>query len=116
MGALQFLVERLGGLPDPCAADPRLLEQRLAQEAPPTGFRRFGRTIPFRVVAVPGAETPVRELRPGDGVGTLYLACPKDRRGFWLSAVVSDKLPRAEPTLLRDGVGKAAVLAGESKP
>lgn len=116
MGAMQFLVERLARQPDVCRVDVREVERQLAAEAPPTGFRSFGRVVPFRLVVLPQADAPVRELREGDGVGTIYLSCPREGRVFWLSAVASDRLPRATPTLLRDGVGKVAVLAGESKP
>jgi len=106
----------LARLPNPCATPAAELERKLESEAPPTGFRAFGRPIPFRVVVVPGAEEPVRALASGDGVGTVYLACPKGGTAYWLSVVVSEQLPRAVPALLRDGVGKVAVLAGEFKP
>ena len=116
LAAMEALAARLERSADPCRADLKAEQRHLAQAAPPTGYSSFARPIPFRVVALADAVEPVRQLRQGDGAGTIYLACARGGRGFWLSAVVTDALPKSRPTLVRDGVGKVAVVTGEPAP
>ncbi|MGC4120988.1 MAG: hypothetical protein QM765_41710 [Myxococcales bacterium] len=98
-----------------CAAPASKLEEALSAHAQPSGFRRFGFPSPWRVVVVeqPG---PVKEVRAGDAPGTLLLSCEPGTRRFWISGVTSDALPIGAATMVRDGVGRAAVLAAEVSP
>lgn len=115
VAAMDALAARLEGTAA-CGADLEAQERFLAESGPPTGYSSFGRALPFRIVAVPQASEPVREPRAGDGPGTLYLACAKGSRSFWLSAVVTDALPQGRPFLVRDGVGRVAVVPGVAAP
>ncbi len=114
--AMQTLAARLEGTAEPCRSDLGAQERFLAESGPPTGYSSFGRAVAFRVVAVPEAAEPVRERRGDDGPGTLYLACARASRSFWLSAVVTDALPQGRPILVRDGVGRVAVVPGVAAP
>ena len=100
----------------PCEASPAELDRLLDEASPPgTGFRRFGRALGYKVEALGERDEPQRQTRAGDLPGTLYLACARSGRAFWLSAVVTDRIPRGEPAMALDGVGKAAVIEGESQ-
>lgn len=116
VAAMEKVAAKLEGTASPCGADAGALERQLEEAGPPTGYSSFGRAVAFRVVPVPDAAGPVLEPRAGDGPGTLYLACAKATRRFWLSAVVTDALPRGRPFLVRDGVGRVAVVAGAAAP
>lgn len=111
MGLLRSLVAASRA----CAAPAAKLEEALAARAQPSGFRRFGRLSPWRVEVVEQAG-PVKEVREGDVPGTLLLSCEPGTRRFWVSAVSADALPTGAPTMVRDGVGRAAVLTGEVNP
>jgi hypothetical protein len=114
--AMKHLVQALSAQGEPpCAASPESHERLLSRsaEVPMTGFRAFGRPVPFSVVVEPSSDGPVRERRPDDGVGVVYLACDPMGRRFWLSALVADAFPVGRPTLLRDGVGKVVYEEGE---
>lgn len=109
--SLARLAERGG---QPCSLQPAQLDAALAASpsVPATGYRSFGRAVGFHVVRRDG-EGAVKQVQPGDDAGTIYLAC--DPRGrAWLSAVVTETLPAGPPALVRDGVGKVAVLLGEA--
>ncbi|MGC4116614.1 MAG: hypothetical protein QM765_18995 [Myxococcales bacterium] len=116
VAAMEAVSVRLENEPAPCKADLAAIETSLAQEVPPTGFHFLGYRIPFKLVARLEAGGPVQQVGDGDGIGTIYLACDGSGRRFWLTAVVADALPRGAPTMLRDGVGKAAVVSAEGKP
>ena len=111
MGRLRSAVASSGS----CATPARELEQALAAQVQPSGFRRFGFLSPWRVETTEQAG-PVKEVRPGDAPGTLYLACAPGARRFWVSGVTTDALPTGAATMVRDGVGRAAVLSAEVSP
>jgi hypothetical protein len=109
--AMRRMVERLETRRAAACAESLREMDELALEG--TGYRRFGRALRFHLVVAGEQDEPVRQVRPGDLPGTVYLACARGGRAFWLSAVVTDRLPRGEPAMAVDGVGKTAVLAGE---
>ncbi|HEY3449153.1 MAG TPA: hypothetical protein VGK67_22540 [Myxococcales bacterium] len=116
VAAMSAVAARLEGEREPCRADLAAVERELVERAPPTGFHLLGFRIPFRVAPRPAATGPVLKVEGGQGVGTIYLACDPGGRRFWLSAVVTDALPHGEPTMLKDGVGKVAVVSAEGLP
>ncbi len=117
MAAMGFVrASALASQGSPCAAAPRELEQALAaSKVAPSGYRRFGAAQRYRVEVIESAG-PVKSPRPGDGPGTIYLACEPSTRRTWVSGVVSDALPTGAPTMVSDGVGRPAVLVPEEAP
>ncbi len=113
LAAMEALSQRLEQVSRPCEGDaaPACLPPG---DSSSTGFFSHGRPLPFRVVVDSSSSGPVREARPGDAPGTLYLAC--DGAGaFWLTAVTLDRLPKGSPTMVKDGVGRVAVVRGEAR-
>jgi len=114
MGALKARADTLSG--DPCAFDVRQLQAALeGPDVPPSGWRSLGASRSWELRVVPQAS-PVKSPQPGDRPGTLYFACAGKARRYWISAVASDAIPRGEPTMVRDGIGRPAVLTGEVAP
>ncbi len=95
-------------------ANPREIERAVASshELLPTGYRAHGRAVPFQLEVAPSGVA-VREPAPGARPGSLYLACEGSR--FWISAAVIDG-SAGKLAMVRDGVGKVVMLAGEVSP
>ena len=117
MRAMAALKARAGTLSgDPCVFDVQQLRGALEDPAvPPSGWRNLGAPLSYELKLVPQGE-PVKSPLAGDRPGTLYLACAGKARRYWISAVASDAIPRGEPTMVRDGLGRPAVLTGEAAP
>jgi hypothetical protein len=117
VAAMQALASALGeAAGSPCAPETLELHERALREnaeVPSPGYRAFGSPVPFRLMARPGSQGPVTEVGESDSPGTIFVACDGTGARFWLSAVITASLPMGEPALVRDGVGKIAVLAGE---
>ena len=110
MRALGSEIERRGAAP--CRTPALEYEQALADNralAPP-GYRSFGRPLRFRVVATEGSEPRRMPGNPAE----LHLVCSGNR--YWISAVTTDRVPIGLPAMVRDGVGRIAVVTGELAP
>lgn len=111
MQALAARLEKRG--PSLCVAPPDGLAKWIEQaRLPPTGYRSFGRTVPFRLISLGTRPEPQRTVRAGDDPGSLYLVCGPNGT-FWLSAVITQGAVCGTPTMALDGAGKAAIVAGE---
>jgi hypothetical protein len=112
LAAGQALADHLHDGKVPCAdagEHERFLER--SQELAPPGYRAHGFSRAFKVVVQEGGQ-PVRA--PGSAEpGSLLLVCEPGAKRFWISAVVSDAIPVGAPIMVRDGVGRPAVLTGE---
>ncbi len=101
-----------GRLPcDDAAALTRVLADRARVGLP--GYRRFGRLSGYHVRIVKPADGPSPDLLRGDVPPTVIVACSADRRRFWLSGVSLD-VDTGTAQMLRDGVGRIAVVSGSA--
>jgi hypothetical protein len=93
----------------PCSVAAAQYEEALTADpalAPP-GYRSFGSSLRFRVVAREGSGPQHTPGRPGE----LHLVCSGNR--YWISAVTTDAVPVGRPTMVRDGVGRVVTFTGE---
>lgn len=96
----------------PCSIPGQQYEAALAgrEGLAPPGYRSFGRPVRFQVVVEEGSQPRRIPGRPAE----LYLVCSSER--YWISAVTTDSVPLGRPAMVRDGVGRVAVVTGRIPP
>lgn len=113
IAAMQALSAKLERIASPCRGA-GAAEAAWKSSVGPTGLFSFARPLEYQLVVLPERQAPIAEVRGDDPPGSVYLSCEKAGRIFWLTAVTLDRLPRGRPTMLRDGVGRVAIVRGEA--